>query len=220
MPLRPISKPVERITVSVRSDVTLESLQHLLDSIGAKSRRSVRHLFGRMEAPGGYNFVNMDVFPSKVVPQRGFRSIHVSLDVGWSPGSKDESRAVKLNRMDEINSLLGALRRIELNEETKCIASFIFESGETNPIISLPFPIASAVGFENAVVQGVRIAGFEDPSTSVMIDRQPGGKQSVSIGFTSQILFGQQVTSRVVALASPLLESLVKPITNIQLDVS
>ena len=217
MPLRPIAKPVERITVFVQSDVSVENVQHLLASLDTNSRRSIRHLFGRMEASGGYNFVNMDVSISKVVPQRGFRSIHVSLDVNWSSGSDDEASASKLNRMDEINSLLGALRRIELNEETKCIASFIFEIDETNPVIALPFPIARTVGFENAAVQGVRVAGFEDPSTSVMIDRQPDGKLSIIIGFTSQISFGQQVTNRVMALASPLLETLVKPITTIQL---
>ena len=217
MPLRPIAKPVERITVFVQSDVSVENVQHLLASLGTNSRRSIRHLFGRMEAPGGYNFVNMDVSISKVIPQRGFRSIHVSLDVNWSSGSDDEVSFAKLNRMDAINSLLGALRRIELNEETKCIASFIFEIDETNPVIALPFPIARTVGFENAAVQGVRVAGFEDPSTSVMIDRQPDGKLSIIIGFTSQISFGQQVTNRVMALASPLLETLVKPITTIQL---
>lgn len=217
MPLRPIAKPVERITVCVQGDVTLESLQHLLDSLGTDSRRSIRHLFGRMEAPGGYNFINMDVSTSKVVPQRGFRSIHVSLDVNWSSGSDDEARTAKFNQMDAINSLLGALRRIELNEATKCIASFIFEIGETNPVIALPYPITPTVGFENAVVQGVRVAGFDDPSTSVMIDRQPDGKLSIIIGFTSQISFGQQVTNRVMALASPLLESLIKPITPIKL---
>ena len=221
MPLRPISRPVDHIAVSVQGDVTLDSLQHLLDSIGARSRRSLRHLFGRMEAPGGYNLVNMDVSTLKVAPQRGSRSIHVSLDVEWSPDSDHEAGAARplpSNRMEAINSLLGALRRIELNEETECIASFIFENGETNPVISLPFPVAPAVESKSTVVQGVRVTGFEDSSASVMIDGQPDGRLYVSISFASRILLGQQVTNRVIALASPLVEMLVRPLNSIQLE--
>ncbi len=220
MPLRPIARPVDHIAVRVRGEVTLESLQHLLDSTGARSRRGLRHLFGRMEAPGGYNLVTMDVSTLNVAPQRGFRSIYLSLDVEWSKDSGDDTGAavtLPSNQIDAINALLGALRRIELNEETECIASFTFENGETTPVISLPFPVALAVESERAVVQGVRVTGFEDTSASMMIDSQPDGQLHVSIGFASQILFGQQVTNRVIALATPFLERLVRPLDSIQL---
>lgn len=220
MPLRPIARPVDHIAVRVRGDVTLESLQHLLDSTGVRSRRGLRRLFGRMEAPGGYNLVNMDVSTLNVAPQRGSRTIQLSLDVEWSGDSSDETAAAgpfPSNQIDAINALLGALRRIELNEETKCIASFTFEDGETAPVISLPFPVAPAIGSERAVVQGVRVAGFEDGSASVMIDGQPDGQLHVSISFTSRIQLGQQVTNRVTALATPFLERLVRPLNSIQL---
>ena len=80
MALRPVTKPVHRIRVNVRGDVTLNNIQHLLDSSGKKSFRGLRGLFGQMDAPGGFNSSSMDISSSTKIPKRGFRGIHVSLD--------------------------------------------------------------------------------------------------------------------------------------------
>ena len=122
------------------------------------------------------------------------------------------------NQMEQIDSLLGALRRIEVAGDVECEAEFVFYKNETDPIISLPNPVSLGVETNGAEVWGVRVAGFEDDSMSVMIDGQRDGTLRVGVSFTTQVLVGQQVTNRVAALAIPTVEMLVRPQISIQLE--
>ena len=102
--------------------------------------------------------------------------------------------------------------------DVECEASFVFDLGETDPVISLPNPISPGVEFKGAEVRGVRVAGFEDDSMSVMIDERLDGTLNVEVSFVTQVLIGQQVTNRVTALAIPTVEMLVRPLISIQFE--
>ena len=221
MALRPIARPIDRIAVSIIGNVTVAKIQHLQDSIATKSRRNMRNLTGRTDAPGGHNLVNLDITPLDTASRRGTRDIEVKLDVGFSTGSINKAKAAKpffSNQMEQIDSLLGALRRIEVAGDVECEAEFVFYNNETDPIISLPNPVSLGVETNGAEVWGVRVAGFEDDSMSVMIDGQRDGTLRVGVSFTTRVLVGQQVTNRVAALAIPTVEMLVRPQISIQLE--
>ncbi|SVA49448.1 uncharacterized protein METZ01_LOCUS102302 [marine metagenome] len=221
MALRPIARPIDRIAVSILGNVTLAKIQHLQDSITTKSRRNIRNLIGRTDAPGGHNLVNLDIASLDTASRRGTRDIQVRLDVGFSTGSIDKAKAanpLSINQMEQIDSLLGALRRIEVVGDVECEAVFVFHQNETDPIISLPNPVSLGLESNGTEVRGVRVAGFEDDSMSVMIDGQRDGTLRVGVSFTTQVLVGQQVTNRVAALAIPTVEMLVRPQINIQLE--
>ena len=136
MALRPIARPIDRIAVSILGNVTLAKIQHLQDSIATKSRRNIRNLTGRTGAPGGHNLVSLDIASLDTASRRGTRDIQVRLDVGFSTGSINKAKVANQlcsNQMEQIDSLLGALRRIEVAGDVECEAVFVFDKNETMP---------------------------------------------------------------------------------------